>query len=145
MLFGSDREQMRRFFIASWNKHLASQTMEPLEQVIAKVVELHPEYHKLLEDSDAATGKEYLAEDGQTNPFLHMGMHIAIHEQMSTQRPAGIMDVYQKLLLKLGNPHEVEHRMMGCLSEIMWQAQQNNQMPDEQAYLRCVQELADRH
>ena len=145
MLFGSDREQMRRFFIASWHKHLAREAMEPLEQIIAKVVELHPEYHSLLQDSDAAAGKEYPAIDGETNPFLHMGMHIAIHEQMSTQRPPGIIDAYQKLLLKLGNPHEVEHRMMDCLRETLWQAQQQQQMPDEQAYLGCVQELANRH
>ncbi len=31
--------------------------------------------------------------------------------------------------------------MMDCLGESLWQAQQNQGMPDEDAYLSCLQNL----
>lgn len=145
MLFSSDREQLRRFFLESWRKHQAKEAMEPLEQVIAQVVEQHPEYHGLLAQGEAALGRDYHAADGETNPFMHMGMHIAIHEQLSTGRPEGIVDAYQGLVTKLGDPHQAEHRIMDCLAESLYQAQMQNRMPDEAAYLDCVRKLAGMH
>jgi len=145
MLFGSDRDQLRRFFMESWRKHQANEAMEPLEKVIASVVEQHPEYHGFLDQGDTALGRDFHAQDGETNPFMHMGMHIAIHEQLSTRRPDGIVETYQALLIRLGNPHEVEHHMMDCLAEALYQAQRQNRQPDESAYLDCVRQLAGKH
>jgi len=129
----------------SWRKHQAKEAMEPLEKVIAQVVEQHPEYHAFLEQGESALGRDFHPADGETNPFMHMGMHIAIHEQLSTQRPEGITAAYQSLLVRMGNPHEVEHRMMDCLAEALYQAQMQNRLPDESAYLDCVRQLAERH
>ena len=145
MLFSSDREQLRRFFMESWRKHLANEAMEPLEKVIASVVEQHPEYHAFLGQGESVLGRDFHPQTGETNPFMHMGMHIAIHEQLSTQRPAGIIDAYQHLLAKLKDPHQVEHQMMECLNEALYLAQQENRLPDEQAYLDCVRRLAGKH
>jgi hypothetical protein len=33
--------------------------------------------------------------------------------------------------------------MMQCLSEALWQAQRNNAMPDESAYLACLKRLSE--
>jgi hypothetical protein len=78
---------------------------------------------------------------GETNPFLHMSMHIAIAEQLGTNRPAGIKDLYQQLVTKLGDAHTVEHHIMECLGQMMWEAQHNQAMPDEQQYLECLRKL----
>lgn len=139
-MFTTDRDKLRRFFLQAWQKHQQNQPMEPLEQLIAKTVEMHPEYHATLADGDKAVAREFHAGMGETNPFMHMGMHIALHEQLSTSRPSGIVDIYQGLLAKLRDPHQVEHQMMECLSEVMWLAQKNNQAPDEQAYLACLRQ-----
>ena len=140
-MFTQDRDQLRLFFINSWKKKQNNEPMEQLEEIVADIVAKHPEYHPLLEKEDAAIGREYLSEFGETNPFLHMGMHIAIYEQLSTNRPAGIRDAYQKICKKAGDEHEGEHRIMDCLGEIMWQAQRNQTQPDEQAYLKMLKEL----
>jgi len=129
----------------SWRKHQAKEAMEPLEKVIAQVVEQHPEYHGFMGSGETALGRDFHPADGETNPFMHMGMHIAIHEQLATQRPDGIVAAYQALLVRLGNPHEVEHRMMDCLAESLYQAQMQNRLPDETAYLDCVRQLAGAH
>ena len=137
-MFGNDRNQLRQHYIDVWTKFNNKQPLEPLEKIIAEVIKQHPEYHKILSNSDNALGKEYLPEMGETNPFLHMGMHIAIHEQLSTDRPAGIRDIYQRLTSKHGDTHTAEHKIMDCLGEMMWQAQHLGVAPDENQYLSCL-------
>ncbi len=141
MLFGQNRDELRRFYVTTWAKRRRGETLEGLEAQVAGVIEQHPEYHPLLADEDAAIGGEWHADSGDSNPFLHMGMHIAILEQLSTDRPAGLRTAYQGLMMKLGDAHAVEHRMMECLGRIMWEAQQSGREPDERAYLACIQSI----
>lgn len=136
-MFGQDRTELRQMFFSAWQKHLNKQLMEPLEAVVAKIIELHPEYHTLLENKDALD-RDYTPEMGQTNPFLHMAMHISIQEQLSTKRPLGIEQLYQSILSKNKDPHETEHLMMECLGKMLWEAQSQNRMPDENDYLSCL-------
>ncbi len=145
MIFSQDRSQMRLFFIEVWDKYRAQIPLEPLEKIIADILCAHPEYQVLLEDRDAALDKDYLPELGESNPFLHMGMHIAIREQLATDRPAGILDIYQALRAKLHDPHEIEHRMLECLGEMLWRAQRKGTDPDESAYLDCLRRLAGKN
>ena len=114
--------------------------LDPLETQIAAVIADHPEYHALLQDQDQAMTRDFTPEGGQTNPFLHMGMHLAIQEQIATDRPAGIRTHYQQLTRRLGVV-DAEHAIMECLGRSLWEAQQNNNLPDERAYLRCIENL----
>jgi hypothetical protein len=111
-----------------------------MEALIADVIESHPEYHGLLEDSEATRQRDYSPDEGQTNPFLHMGMHIALREQAGADRPTGINEINQKLIAKLGQ-HDAEHAMMECLGQALWQAQRDNKAPDEAVYLECLKLL----
>jgi len=137
-MFGQDRTELRQMFFTAWQKHLTQQFMQPLEAVIAKIIELHPEYHSLFENENSELDKDYTPEMGQTNPFLHMAMHISIQEQLSTKRPSGIEQLHQSLLKKTADPHETEHLMMECLGQMLWEAQSQNRMPDENNYLNCL-------
>lgn len=142
-MFSPDRNQLRQMFFSAWQKHRQQLPLEPMDQMIAGIVAQHPEYHALLEDPDTNLDREFTPELGETNPFLHLAMHIAIQEQLITQRPEGIVNVHRSLLQKTPDPHDTEHRMMDCLAEAIWQAQRNNAMPDEQAYLDCLRKLAE--
>lgn len=144
MFFGQNREQLRRFYLQAWRNHLEGRPIEPLEGMIIDVITLHPEYQDLLADEERALSADYSPEKGQSNPFLHMGMHLAIREQLSTRRPDGINAAYEALQKRSGDRHQAEHAMMECLGEAMWQAQRNNTLPDEAAYLACLQSLANR-
>lgn len=134
-MFGQDRDQLRRFYFTAWEKHNNRLPMQPLEQLVADVIALHPEYHGLFANEEAGLGKEYLPEMGETNPYLHMGLHISIREQLASDLPKGVRSAYQRLLTKLGGVHEVEHTMMDALAEVLWQSQRDGRPPDEQAYL----------
>ncbi|MBI3570709.1 MAG: DUF1841 family protein [Gammaproteobacteria bacterium] len=95
-----------------------------------------PRFGPITEDRD------YLPEGGQTNPFLHMGMHIAIEEQLALDQPRGIRAHYQQLLARLADEHAVQHRMMECLGEWLWRAGRNGAAPPETDYLNCLAQLA---
>lgn len=141
-MFGNDRDSLRRYYCMVWRKANASQPLEPLEQIIAGVIRDHPEYQPVVTDAETALGHEYTPEMGQTNPFLHMGMHIAIQEQLGSNRPAGILDVYQQLCRRLADHHTAEHQMMECLGETLWEAQRAGREPDEWVYLERLRRLA---
>ena len=141
MLFGQNRDELRRFYIQAWRKYRDKSPLQPLEALICEVIALHPEYHTMLADEQLALTQEFSPDAGQSNPFLHMGMHIAIREQLSTHRPAGIAAAYDALVKRLGDIHEAEHHMMECLGQTMWEAQRSGTPPDEAAYLECLKRL----
>lgn len=138
MIFGQDRNELRQMYADAWQKRVAGKVLSPLEAQIAQVVGEHPEYH------GAVTGeldKDFTVQGGQTNPFLHMGLHLGIREQVATNRPAGIAAVFKALAARLGDAHEAEHRMIDCLAETLWESQRSNQPPDEAAYLEKLRRL----
>jgi hypothetical protein len=140
MLFGQDRSRLRKYYLQAWRKKQDGKPLESLESLIAAVMEQHPEYHAMLQSEDALH-RDFTPEAGQTNPFLHMGMHISLAEQIGTDRPLGIRDIYHRISGKLGDAHVAEHQMMECLGLALWEAQQQNRAPDEQAYLECLKKL----
>ena len=134
------REQIRQVYLDVWHKLSNGAVLEPMEALIAEIIELHPEYHSLLERGNDVMALEYTPEAGQTNPFLHMGMHIALREQIGGDRPAGVRAVYSRLAATRGQ-HEAEHAMIECLGQALWQVQRDQTAPDEAAYLECLQKL----
>lgn len=134
------RDELRQVYLDVWQKMQRQELLEPMQAMIADVIEIHPEYHALLDNHDEIRQQEFTPDQGQTNPFLHMGMHITLREQSATDRPAGINSIYQKLVSSKGQ-HEAEHAMMECLGQALWSAQRSNQAPDDNAYLHCLQKL----
>jgi Domain of unknown function (DUF1841) len=133
MIFGEDRNELRQMYIDAWRKFMTGAVLSPLEAQIAKVIEDHPEYHAIM-NGDVVEAS-FTPEGGETNPFLHMGLHLAIREQVDTDRPPGIAALFNALLIRTGAMHEAEHRALECLAETLWEAQGSDSMPDEQAYL----------
>jgi hypothetical protein len=128
-------------YVEAWRKRRAGLPVEPLEAQVADVIALHPEYHAALERGDEVLARDYTPEVGQSKPFLHMGLHLAVRDQIATDRPAGIRQAFQSVAARLGSEHEAEHRIIECLAEAMWEAQRSGRPPDEAAYLQRVLRL----
>ena len=139
MIFGQDRNELRQMYFDAWRKSKTGALLSPLEAQIATVIEDHPEYQELM--TEGKTDASYSPEGGQTNPFLHMGLHLAIREQVATDRPPGIAALFNALLVKTGDAHDAEHKALECLAETLWEAQRANVMPDENAYLERLRRL----
>jgi hypothetical protein len=138
---GQNREQLRQMYLDAWRKYTARQPLEPLEAQVAAVIAEHPEYVPLLESGPQALAADYTPETGQANPFLHMGLHLAIREQVATDRPAGIARIHQALSGRLSDPHAAEHAMLEVLAQTLWEAQRAARAPDEQRYLERLRAL----
>ncbi|KAF7962968.1 hypothetical protein AWV80_15585 [Cupriavidus sp. UYMU48A] len=143
-MFNPSREEVRRFFCDAWQKQLSGGVLTPLEAIAVDWIGEHPEYHALLADTEGALAQDYTPEQGQTNPFLHLSMHLSISEQVSIDQPPGIRKAYETLVQWLDSPHEAQHQVMECLGEMLWQAQRSGLPPDGAQYVDSVRRRAAR-
>jgi hypothetical protein len=140
-LYGQDRADIRNVFFDAWAKYNAGEVLLGAESTVVHVALQHPEYHDVLANREKYSDRDYHIDAGETNPFLHMGMHVTIIEQISLDKPAGVRARFSQLLQKLRDEHEVQHKMMECLGQWLWQAQQSNSPPSEQDYLDYLQRV----
>ena len=140
-LFNPSREEVRKFFCDAWSKHQASGILTPMESIAARWMVEHPEYHALLNNPQQALEAEYTPEKGQTNPFLHLSMHMSITEQVQIDQPSGIREASRQLTIKLDSEHEAQHRIMECLGQVLWSAQRDGTPPDMVTYVELIKRL----
>ena len=138
-MFNPTREQVRETFFATWRKYRTGEPLAGIEAIALDVILLHPEYHELLSQPDGLREKDYTDE---SNPFLHMSLHMALEEQLSIDQPPGIAGHFQALVRRHGGRHEALHEALECLAETMWRAQRDKMPPDAAAYLVCLQRRA---
>jgi hypothetical protein len=140
-MFNPSRDQVRQFFCSAWKKHLDRLPLAGAEIAAADIAARHPEYHALLNETEAALTQEWAPEAGQMNPFLHLSLHLAIHEQLSIDQPPGIRGAFEQLRSRM-DPHEAEHVILECLGETIWRAQREGGTMDAMAYVDAVQRKA---
>jgi hypothetical protein len=140
-MFNPSREQVRQFFCDAWKKHIERLPLVGAEVAAADLAARHPEYHALLLDSAGALEKEWTPEGGQMNPFLHLSLHLAIHEQLSIDQPPGIRAAFDALRSRM-EAHDAEHVLLECLGETIWRAQSQGGGMDAMAYVDAVRRKA---
>ncbi|WP_119354939.1 DUF1841 family protein [Azohydromonas sediminis] len=143
-MFQPSQHDVRRFFCEVHRKQRAGDPLTPIEALAASWIAEHPEYDADLADVDAALAAVYTVEDGRTNPFLHLSMHLSISEQVSIDQPTGIRQAFELLAARRGSAHEAHHEIMECLGEMIWASQRSGLPPDGHAYLDCVRRRATR-
>lgn len=141
MLWGQDRSSLREVFANVWRDRQAGKPLDKQALMIADVVAMHPEYHADI-DSGVARDRDYDGSDGQTNPFLHMAMHIAVREQLVVDLPPGVVKIHAQLASGLNDVHAAEHQMLECLAEVLWIAQRDAREPDIDEYVQALKRLA---
>lgn len=145
MLYQPTQTDVRCFFCSVYAKANDKTALEAIETIASLWIDEHPEYHEDLKDVDAALlnlSQIINSDDGKTNPFLHLSMHLTITEQCSIDQPRGIRQAVELLTARLDSLHDAHHIVMECLGQMIWDAQQNKQTPDGQAYVEAVQRKA---
>ena len=143
-MFNPSQADVRRFFCTVHSKHAARQPMDALETLAGQWLHEHPEYHPDVADGEAAAASVYQGDDGKTNPFLHLSMHLSISEQCSIDQPLGIRQAVELLAARRNSLHEAHHEAMECLGTMLWESQRAGRPPDGDAYVACVQRRATR-
>jgi hypothetical protein len=145
MLYQPTQADVRRFFCSVYDKASNNTALEAIETIASLWIDEHPEYHADLKNVDAALlnlSQIVNSDDGKTNPFLHLSMHLTISEQCSIDQPRGIRQAVELLTARLDSLHDAHHIVMECLGQMIWNSQQNKQAPDGQAYVEAVQRRA---
>ena len=140
-MFNPSRDDARNFLFDSWRKYREAAVLTPLEDMVARLIVKHPEYHALFENPQQTQHKDYTPENGEPNPFLHLMMHLTMEEQISIDQPPGIRAHYQRLTTHYQSEHDAQHKMMECLGEMLWQAQRNGTGPDVTIYISCLDQI----
>ncbi len=140
-IFNPTREEVRRFFCDTWKKRSDNQVLAPMEMIASDWMQEHPEYQDLLSDPEKSLEQDYTPERGETNPFLHLSMHLSISEQISVDQPPGIRAIAEKLTQKLGSEHEAQHAIMECLGQVMWESQREGGQLQPEKYLEALKKL----
>ena len=143
-MFNPSQDDVRRFFCGVQAKAQAQAPMDALETLAGQWLAEHPEYEADLADAEAAVAKVYDGQDGRSNPFLHLSMHLSISEQCSIDQPRGIRQAVELLAARRDSVHEAHHEAMECLGQMLWESQRAGRPPDGQAYVDCVQRRATR-
>ena len=136
-MFSSDRSKQRQYLKQAWEKYTSHEQLEPLELQLSKIVEQHPEYQNLIKNLDS----EYFPEQGNTNPYLHINLHLTLQDQITMDQPKGIRDIHSQLIVKIKDAHEVEHMMMEHIAEMIFNAQKNNAAFDLDGYIQALKSL----
>lgn len=143
-MFTPSQADVRRFFCSVYAKGRSGSALEAIEIIAGQWIDEHPEYHGDFADADAALEKMYDVEEGKTNPFLHLSMHLSISEQCSIDQPRGIRQAVELLTAKRNSLHDAHHETMDCLGQMVWESQRAGRPPDGDAYIDCVQRRATR-
>lgn len=141
-MFQPSQHDVRTFFCTTWRKQREGLPLTPMEAMAADWISEHPEYHGDLADEEAALAAVYTVEDGRTNPFLHLAMHLSIAEQCSIDQPTGIRQAVQLLAARRDGLHAAHHEVMECLGEMVWASQRSGLPPDGPAYIDAVRRRA---
>ena len=142
MLYQPSQADVRRFFCAVYAKASVNAPLEAIEIIASQWMDEHPEYHGDFSDVDAALLKLEQPDDGKTNPFLHLSMHLTISEQCSIDQPQGIRQAVELLTARLDSLHDAHHVAMECLGQMIWESQRAGRPPDGQSYVEAVQRKA---
>ncbi len=134
-MYNPTRDQVRQFFFDAWKKYREGALLEGLEKTAIGIVLEHPEYHAILDHPERYADRDYIPEQGETNPFLHMSLHLAIEEQLSIDQPPGIKREFERILAARGDRHDALHSVLECLAELVWQSNRNGAPFSADAYL----------
>ncbi len=143
-MFAPSQLEVRRFFCTTYRKLQERMPLSPMEAIAAEWIDQHPEYHADLADEEAALAAVYTVEEGRTNPFLHLSMHLTIAEQRAIDQPTGIRQAVELLAARRNSLHEAHHVAMEALGEMIWASQRSGLPPDGHSYLDAVRSAATR-
>jgi len=144
MLIQPSQADVRTFFCTVYARARAGEPLDAMQTIASGWIDEHPEYHTVLADQDAALRAMFDPAREESNPFLHLSMHLSVSEQCSINQPRGIRQAVELLTHRHNSLHDAHHATMECLGTMIWESQRAGRPPDGEAYIACVQMHATR-
>ena len=143
-MFTPSQADVRKFFCDVYARQRGGLPLDALQTLAGQWIAEHPEYHADLADVTQALARMSEPEDGRSNPFLHLSMHLSISEQCSIDQPRGIRQALELLTVRSDGLHQAHHEAMECLGRMLWESQRAGLPPDGAVYLANIQQRATR-
>ncbi len=130
----------RARFVQIWEKAKGNFPLEGEEAFFAQVMLEHREHHPVFDMGEAAFKIDFSARR-ETNPFLHISLHVMAEQQIASRQPVETEEVF--LALKAGGAlrHDVIHKIGGALAQVLQDAFLKNKPIDEVDYLVRLKNL----
>jgi hypothetical protein len=138
------REQLRahrQVFWDAWQRAKDNLPLDAMQVRIARVIEMHPEFHHYFDDMERFLERDFHVDDGM-NPYLHLSLHLALEEQIATRQPPEVGSALEYLMTTKGiGRHDALHFILEILAESVYFAQREGKEPDVLLYLTRIREL----
>jgi len=139
-----NREQLRahrQIFWDAWQRAKDNLPLDAMQVRIARVIEMHPEYHHFFNDMEDFLERDFQVDDGM-NPYLHLSLHLALEEQIATRQPPEVGNAIEYMMTTKGiDRHAALHSVLEILAESVYFSQREGKDPDVLQYLTRVREL----
>ena len=141
-MYDVNTDDVRRFFAYVWQHRFAPLQLDGLQRQALRILEAHREYAHILENIEEYMDYEWTPDKGESNPFLHLSMHLSIQEQVAIDQPFGIRAIHAQLCAHHNdNWVAAEHEMMEALAETLWEAQRFKRGLDVNNYMTKLRKL----
>lgn len=142
VMYDVNTDDVRLFFADVWRKRQQPLLLNALQQKALRIIAAHTEYAPYLENVEHFLNRTWRPEEGETNPFLHLSLHLSVQEQVAIDQPFGITAIHQSLCEQYaGDWVKAEHDMIEALAETIWQAQCYGQGLDVNVYMTRLRSL----
>lgn len=138
MFHSNNRSENREYFFEVWKKYQNKHPLDAMESKVLSILQMHPELHILLNDPEKYLESDFFAELGESNPFLHLGLHTAVMEQLSVDQPKGIRKLFNKACQRFADEHEAYHCVMNSLAIELHEMYENNRTFNEALYFKRI-------
>ena len=119
-----DDSEQRQFFFDVWEKSQKNQKLNAIEKQVKKIIEMHPEVHSVLSHPEIFSKHEF--DRNEPDPFAHMGLHSIVIEMISEDSPQGIRSIYDRLIARIDNKHQVQHQLMSTVFDWLVESARND-------------------
>lgn len=95
----------------------AGKTVDEVDERIAMVMDLHPEFNEIWKQGELATYPQEIG--GQiVSPFVHTVLHVIVDQQINAGQPDFVEENFNRLLGQGMDRHHCLHVIMGIYSEL---------------------------
>lgn len=135
-----DKEAQERILQVAAGRE-AGKTFEELDERIAYIMDLHPEFDETWKQGELATYPQEI--NGQiVSPFVHTVLHVTVDRQITMGQPIFVLETYKRLLDQGMEEHHALHAIIGVYAELHFSTFRGGKQFDTLDYQKQLEYLS---
>lgn len=134
------RQNMHRIWQVAQSRNLDGLTDD--EKEIAWIMLEHEEFNDDFRNAEELADYEYNP-DSEVNPFMHIGIHIAVENQLKQKEPLEVCEFYNAAKERGVSHHEIIHRLGFILMPLVFHTLKHLKPFDNERYKNLLRKHKD--